>query len=508
MLHLITGVPGSCKTAFVVTELDKVEKSNKVNLVKNIEIYNKNKPLMEQFHEDFSYREYEVGSGHELQTKMEILPNDFFDFLGQEFDDLRPDYYFQRVVYCNEIIDRINKREGEQGFEHFLPVRTIYTNINALKIDYVRALTYDWRDCPDGSIIVIDEVQLVEPYSDIKSRDNPIVQSLTVHRHRGFDFYFITQAPSLLHPTVKVLIGVHYHLTRPYGMTTVVYRYGSCKDNPNAIINRQNREAKFNFKPQDRIFKLYKSTTINTHKKRFPKGIWFFLAWVIAGIALFIYNLSGDELSNSAVLNENKTPQTTKTDSTAQTTTTNPDEQTATLANPIAQPQPPMLTKEQMEKQLKLQEQQFNLLLEQQRLQFIMQYEQLQKQLVEHDEQMKEFYRTLELYKTMLPKDHKILKSNPDLQVRGVVKMGDKCKAYNHEGVLMTLNAEQCSYYTEAAGRVWKKGQTSDNSPSQPRLPPTLIDNSTRTVIPSQGQVTTPTPEQAQEQSNNVVANQ
>lgn len=74
MLHLITGVPGSCKTAFVVTELDKVEKSNKVNLVKNIEIYNKNKPLMEQFHEDFSYREYEVGSGHELQTKMEILP--------------------------------------------------------------------------------------------------------------------------------------------------------------------------------------------------------------------------------------------------------------------------------------------------------------------------------------------------------------------------------------------------------------------------------------------------
>jgi hypothetical protein len=503
MLHLITGVPGSCKTAFVVTELDKVEKSNKVNLVKNIEIYNKNKPLMEQFHEDFSYREYEVGSGHELQTKMEILPNDFFDFLGQEFDDLRPDYYFQRVVYCNEIIDRINKREGEQGFEHFLPVRTIYTNINALKIDYVRALTYDWRDCPDGSIIVIDEVQLVEPYSDIKSRDNPIVQSLTVHRHRGFDFYFITQAPSLLHPTVKVLIGVHYHLTRPYGMTTVVYRYGSCKDNPNAIINRQNREAKFNFKPQDRIFKLYKSTTINTHKKRFPKGIWFFLAWVIAGIALFIYNLSGDELSNSAVLNENKAPNTIEA---TDITTDKALNQGNTPQTDKDQDEPkPELTKEQLEKLLKLQEQQFDLRLEEQRLQIIMQYDELQRQLVQHQKQLDDFYRTIELYKTMLPKDHEIIKANPDLQVRGVIKTGTKCSAYNREGVLMTLTPEQCSYYTEATGRVWKNGQTTDNSPSTPRYPPTLTDNSTRTVIPSQPQEQVSAP---QEQSNNVVANQ
>ena len=137
-----------------------------------------------------------------------------------------------------------------------------------------------------------------------------------------------------------------------------------------------------------------------------------------------------------------------------------------------------------MEKQLKLQEEHFNFLLEQQRLQLIMQYDTLQKQLIEHQEQMDEFYKTLELYKTMLPKDYKVMKNNPDLQVRGVIKMGNQCKAYNKDGVLMTLNADQCNYYTEVSGRVWKNGQTSDNTTSGANLPPALTDHSTKTVKP------------------------
>ncbi|STZ63513.1 Zonula occludens toxin [Moraxella lacunata] len=277
MLHLVTGVPGATKTAFVVTKLDAIEKSNKVNLVKNIEFYNHNKNLMEKFAHDFTYREYEDGSGHELKNKIEILPDDYFNFLGQEFDDLRPDYYFQRVVHFNEIIQRINEREGEQNFKFFLPVRTIYTNINNLKIDYARALTHDWRDCPDGSIVVIDEVQLVPPYDDIKTKDDPIVQSLTIHRHRGFDFYFITQYPSLLHPTVKVLIGVHYHLTRPYGMKTVVYQYGSAKDNPNAMVNKHNREAKFFLRLSNEFSNCTSLRRLTPIKSDYPKVFYFLL---------------------------------------------------------------------------------------------------------------------------------------------------------------------------------------------------------------------------------------
>ncbi|WP_081409283.1 zonular occludens toxin domain-containing protein [Acinetobacter qingfengensis] len=291
MLHLITGVPGASKTAFAVTKLDDIERKNKVYLKKNMLIYEHNKKLYEKYHDDFSYYVYETGSAHELKSLIEVLPDDYFDFFGHDFDDLRPDYYFLRSVRYNEIIDRINEREGHQDFQYFKPVRTIYSNINALKIDYCRALIKDWRDAPDGSIFVIDEVQLVEPYSEIKQKD-PIVQDLTIHRHRGFDFYFITQAPAFLHPTVRDLVGVHYHITRPYGRTPKVYQYGSTRQYPNTLINKLNCESKFSFKPQDRIFKLYKSTTINTHEKRLPAGLIPLALFGTAGFAMFMWGMS------------------------------------------------------------------------------------------------------------------------------------------------------------------------------------------------------------------------
>lgn len=291
MLHLVTGVPGASKTAFVVTKLDEIERKNKVHLQKNKVIYAHNMALFEIFRSDFSYYELETGSANELKTSLIVLPDDYFDFLTQDFDDLRPDFYFQRATQYNEIIERINEREGQQKFEYLQPVRTIYSNINALKIDYTRALIKDWREAPDGSIFVIDEVQLVEPYSETKVKD-PIVQALTIHRHRGFDFYFITQAPSFLHPTVKDLVGVHYHITRPYGRTPKVYQFGSTRQYPNTLINKLNCESKFSFKPQDRIFKLYKSTTINTHQKRMPAGLIPFALFFGAALFMFLWGMN------------------------------------------------------------------------------------------------------------------------------------------------------------------------------------------------------------------------
>ncbi|MGQ1456195.1 hypothetical protein ACT4ZD_03520 [Acinetobacter baumannii] len=100
MLNLITGVPGTCKTAYVVTELDKVERENKLNLQKNKSIYLHNRPIFKKYRNDFSYFEVESGSGHELKTDLELLSDDYFDFLNEDYDDLRPDFifYVQRVI--------------------------------------------------------------------------------------------------------------------------------------------------------------------------------------------------------------------------------------------------------------------------------------------------------------------------------------------------------------------------------------------------------------------------
>lgn len=292
MLNCVTGVPGASKTAYVVTQLYSIEQKNKINLKKNIAIFEHNKKYFEQFKDDFSYYEYEVGSGHTLKKELKILPPEYFYMLGQDFDDLRPDDYYLRSVQFNEIIERIRERGEKEDFAFFQPVRTIYTNIKALKIDYARDLVIDWRTCPDGSIIVIDEVQLVPPYNANKSKDDPIVQELTIHRHRGFDFWFITQSPSYLHPTIKDLISCHLHITRPYWRTPKIYQYGSLRAYPNTLINKLNCESKFNFKPKDFIFKLYKSTSIDTSKKRFPMGLIGFGVFVLLALFVFIYGLS------------------------------------------------------------------------------------------------------------------------------------------------------------------------------------------------------------------------
>lgn len=294
MLYLATGTPGAKKTVFVVSKLDKVERDNKVNLVKNKDYYQSNQSFINTWRSDFGYYEYEVGTGHLLRNEIEVLPDDYFDMFNQEFDDLRPDDYFMRSTRFNEICERILEREGAKDFKYLLPVRTIYTNIKSLKIDYVRSMEYDWRTCPDGSIIVIDEVQNVEPYENIKDKNDPIIKDLTIHRHRGFDFYFITQYPSLLHPTVSVLIGVHYHLTVPYGLKTKVYQFGSVRAYPNTMANKFNCENNFYFSPPDRLFKLYKSTTINTHEKRIPyKQLMGFGVLTLAAGSIFVYGLMG-----------------------------------------------------------------------------------------------------------------------------------------------------------------------------------------------------------------------
>lgn len=318
MLHLTTGTPGAKKTVFTVSKLDKIESDNKVNILKNQKIYIKNLDLIEKYKSDFEYIIYEVGSGHTLRNEIEVLSDDYFSMFTDEFDDLRPDDYYQRVTRFNDICERIAERDGEESFKRLLPVRTIYTNINGLKIDFVRSLNdliddrgfVDWRKAPDGSVIVIDEVQLVAPFDEIKSRNEPIVQDLTIHRHRGFDFYFITQYPSLLHPTVKDLIGLHWHLTVPYGVKTKVYQFGSTRAYPNTMANKSNCETTFYFTPAPRLFKLYKSTTIDTHKKRIPyKQLAVFGILILAAFAILVYGISGGK--NSGLVGGDSTTEIT-----------------------------------------------------------------------------------------------------------------------------------------------------------------------------------------------------
>lgn len=306
MLGLITGVPGAKKTVYMVSILDKIESENKVNLTKNIAVCSYNLKIITDngLLNELSYYYDDVGSGHELKQVITILQEDYFDMLDKEYDALRPNDYYKVATIYNAIINRILETKPKLKLKYLQPVRTIYTNINALKIDFVRSLydlldqkgNVDWRKAPDGSIIVIDEIQLVEPFKQTKNKDEPIIQDLTIHRHRGFDFYFITQSANLLHVQIKDLIGLHWHITVPWGWVSKVYQYGSYRQNPNAVSIKMAAERKFNFSPPDRLFKLYKSTTINTHQKRIPyRALILFVSVILFAVGMFFWAVGGSK---------------------------------------------------------------------------------------------------------------------------------------------------------------------------------------------------------------------
>lgn len=168
-------------------------------------------------------------------------------------------------------------------FEYLKEGRRVYANIDQLKIEEVLPFPHngDWRDFPDGSVVIIDEAQEHVAFSKrdltnfeafeeparllipkiVKSQvvdgsvvrvveetiyeDEPITaykerirqakvsydlrkknylrqvediaSSLQVHRHFGFDIILATQAGSLLNSLTLDIVGEHYHLTRPFG---------------------------------------------------------------------------------------------------------------------------------------------------------------------------------------------------------------------------------------------------------------------------------------------------
>lgn len=93
--------------------------------------------------------------------------------------------------------------------------RPIYVDgIPDLKIPHVELEDpRRWHELvPDGAVVVIDEVQRVWRPTGPGQKVGADIAALETHRHRGLDFYIVTQHPKLLHANVRNLVGRHVHL--------------------------------------------------------------------------------------------------------------------------------------------------------------------------------------------------------------------------------------------------------------------------------------------------------
>lgn len=198
-------------------------------------------------------------------------------------------------------------------FEYLAQGRRIFSNISSLKIVEVLPIPsdQDWRDLPDGSVVIYDEAhehpafskedlidypEFEEPeqaqgenlttfkerYSKLKrayekqkkqhyESIKDIARALKIHRHFGFDIILATQDSSDLNARTLNVIGEHYHLTRPFGFrNNVCFFWRRHVSSPDSLSERSRAEWKKVRKFNKNYFHLYHSANVHTHKANFP----------------------------------------------------------------------------------------------------------------------------------------------------------------------------------------------------------------------------------------------
>ncbi|RKG29115.1 zonular occludens toxin domain-containing protein [Acinetobacter tianfuensis] len=316
MITFISATPGGGKTLTAVDMLYKLSKENVKNLNFNYYLFKSTIEKIIELGLKDELRTVTITRGQGLHKKTSIFffADDYFDFLLEqyhinivldgEYDELvknYPEYYFERVYYLNEIIKRINK-EHNQKFMDFKHVRAMFTNINGLLLSQVRPLPpdFDWRRTPFGAFIAYDEAQLIEIFSEEYKKVDPIVRDLTIHRHKSYDFIFISQDPGLVHKYIRKLASHHIHLINAFGFEqSVRIEWATCQEQPNALRNIARAEYNGIYRFPKQLYRIYISTTANTRVKRYP---WKKIALISALGCVGLYGVSGLFAENNALV--------------------------------------------------------------------------------------------------------------------------------------------------------------------------------------------------------------
>lgn len=143
-----------------------------------------------------------------------------------------------------------------------------------------------WYECPQGSIIIIDECQRWWRSRSSNSAVPKHSQELETHRHKGFDLFLMTQQPSLVDPHLRALVGRHVHMQRKFGMEqSMCWEWPDCKDKPLYSL-RLAQSSLYTFEKE--LYPLYKSADAHTIKRRLPRRVFFAMALIVLIPALIV----------------------------------------------------------------------------------------------------------------------------------------------------------------------------------------------------------------------------
>lgn len=233
----------------------------------------------------------------------------------------------------------------QEIFKQLNKGRMVYTNIVGINISGVISVSssiddpFDWRDLPNGSVLVwdeahehpafssedllkdfkIDETQYLERIDTIsndtsittqtekkrridlverelktatnkkKEQIRDIGRGLLLHGHFGIEIYFITQRPAKLNADCLASVTSHFVMRRKFGMdAAIIWEFGEAmtswsKSTAEIALNKRL------WRYPKHLYGFYVSSENHQVRKSFPAK---YFAFAILPIALFLYGLS------------------------------------------------------------------------------------------------------------------------------------------------------------------------------------------------------------------------
>ena len=232
-ITLITGVPGTGKTAYLVSELEKISATGRTIFVDNIP------GLLIPHYRAGKISDWQKGTWLHIdqfnRTTSSITPP------GDSPEDDTDEN--QNWIPNPEIT------KDENG--------KLHRNFFDAQGNIISSVEYENHK---GALLVIDECQRHFRPRPAGSAVPDFVAALEVHRHQGLDIWLVTQRPGLVDANVRALCGKHVALrSTPFGR----YRYEWPEVGD--IDNKTSRDvaAKSRFKLPKHIFGLYKSAEVH-----------------------------------------------------------------------------------------------------------------------------------------------------------------------------------------------------------------------------------------------------
>lgn len=134
---------------------------------------------------------------------------------------------------------------------------------------------------PDGALVIIDECQKIFRTRAVGSRVPDYVTAFERHRHKGLDFWLLTQHPNLIDSNVRKLIGKHIHV-RDTWAGRKLYEWSEAT-NPDSKSDRDSATVR-KYRLPKKVFGLYKSASVHIkHKRRIPVVVWVLVVAVLGG---------------------------------------------------------------------------------------------------------------------------------------------------------------------------------------------------------------------------------